>query len=92
MSLQNLDIDLNQAAAIALKNCASHFVNWKLIDVAILRCEFVNGHWEVDVRHIYLHGDCIIFPCEISFDGSTISYSQDFVDLPPEFKHLEPVE
>lgn len=88
----SMDITATQAIEIALNDCASHFTGWKLVDVQILRCERVADHWEIDVQHVYSHGDCVIFPCELSLDGSTNSYSFDFVDLPPGFTHLEPIE
>lgn len=85
-------IDSKNATAIALNDTSSHFVDWKLVDVTVLQCEFVADHCFVNVRHIYEHGDCIIFPCEISSDGTTNSYSLDFVDLPLQFQYLEPEE
>lgn len=85
-------IDSSQAITIALNDASSHFVDWKLVDVTVLQCEFVADHWEVNVRHIYEHGDCIIFPCEISLDGCSNSYSLDFVDLPLQFQYLEKQE
>lgn len=85
-------INSKNATAIALNDTSSHFLDWKLVDVTVLQCFFVGEHWEVDVRHIYEHGDCIIFPCEISSDGTTNSYSLDFVDLPLQFQYLEKQE
>lgn len=85
-------IDSKCALTIALNDASSHFVNWQLVDVSVLRSELVGEHWEVDVRHVYAHGDCVIFPCEISLDGNTNSYSLDFVDLPLQFQYLEKQE
>lgn len=80
------------ALKIALNDASSHFVDWQLVDVTVLRSELIGEHCSVDVRHVYEHGDCVIFPCEISLDGSTNSYSLDFVDLPPQFQYLEKEE
>lgn len=85
-------INSDLATEIALNDTSQHYLDWKIVNVAVLRCELVNNFWCVDVRRVYSHGDCVIFPCEISLDGSTNGYSFDFVDLPPEFQHLEPVE
>lgn len=85
-------INAEQAIEIALYDTSAHNADWKVIDVSVLSCSLVKDYWLVDVRRVYSHGDCVIFPCEISLDGSTNSYSFDFVDLPPQFQHLEPVE
>lgn len=82
-------IDSKCAIEIALNDTSNDLADWKVIDVAVLRCEKVSDHWEVDVRRVYSHGDCVIFPCEISLDGNSNGYSLDFVDLPPQFQDLE---
>lgn len=55
-------INSKNATAIALNDTSSHFVDWKLVEVTVLRCELVGERWEVDVRRVYLHGDLRHFP------------------------------
>ena len=82
-------IDLNQVLVTALISCVSEFVTWKLIDITIVRCEKVSECWVVEIRNVYLKGDCIVFVWEISLAGNINSYRYSFVELPPQFQYLK---